>query len=72
MILLPEQEWSDLADYYLALQYIVGMVDTDLSSEMNSVVGTQMMLSFMTLLRGLKGILSDMRLTVSLWSQVVI
>lgn len=42
-------EWSDLADYYLALRYIVGMVDTDLSNEMNSSVGMQMMLSFMTL-----------------------
>jgi len=44
-----EQEWSDLADYYLALRYVVGMVDTDLSSEMNSAVGIQMMLSFMSL-----------------------
>lgn len=43
------QEWSDLADYYLALRYVVGMVDTDLSTEMNSAVGMQMMLSFMTL-----------------------
>lgn len=42
-------KWSELADYYLALRYIVGMVDTDLSNEMNSSVGMQMMLSFMTL-----------------------
>jgi hypothetical protein len=42
-------EWSDLADYYLALRYVVGMVDTDLSTEMNLAVGMQMMLSFMTL-----------------------
>ena len=47
--LKSEQEWSDLADYYLALRYVVGMVDTDLSAEMNSEVGMQMMLSFMTL-----------------------
>ena len=47
--LKSEQEWSDLADYYLALRYVVGMVDTDLSYEMNSAVGMQMMLSFMTL-----------------------
>ena len=47
--LKTEMEWSDLADYYLALRYIVGMVDTDLSNEMNSSVGMQMMLSFMTL-----------------------
>lgn len=47
--LKSEQEWSDLADYYLALRYVVGMVDTELSTEMNSAVGMQMMLSFMTL-----------------------
>lgn len=47
--LKSEQEWSDLADYYLALRYVVGMVDTDLSTEMNLAVGMQMMLSFMTL-----------------------
>lgn len=47
--LKSEQEWSDLADYYLALRYVVGMVDTDLSTEMNSAIGMQMMLSFMTL-----------------------
>ena len=47
--LKSEQEWSDLADYYLALRYVLGMVDTDLSPEMNSAVGMQMMLSFMTL-----------------------
>ena len=47
--LKSEQEWSDLADYYLALRYVVGMVDTELTYEMNSAVGIQMMLSFMTL-----------------------
>lgn len=47
--LKSEQEWSDLADYYLALRYVLGMVDTELSTEMNSAIGMQMMLSFMTL-----------------------
>lgn len=47
--LKAEKEWSDLADYYLALRYIVGMVDTDLSTGMNAAVGMQMMLSFMAL-----------------------
>ena len=42
-------EWADLADYYLALRYVVGMVDTDLTSEMNATVGMQMMLSFMAM-----------------------
>ncbi len=47
--LKSNQEWSDLADYYLALRYVVGMIDTGLSTEINSAVGMQMMLSFMTL-----------------------
>lgn len=47
--LKSDQQWSDLADYYLALRYVVGMVNTDLSKEMNSAIGIQMMLSFMTL-----------------------
>lgn len=47
--LKSKQEWSDLADYYLALRYVVVMVDTDLTTEMNSAVGMQMMLSFRTL-----------------------
>ena len=47
--LKSEQEWSDLADYYLALRYVLCMVDTGLSNEMNTAVGMQMMLSFMTM-----------------------
>ena len=46
---LKSKKWANLADYYLALRYLVGMVDTGLSTEMNSAVGMQMMLSFMTL-----------------------
>lgn len=44
--LKSEECWSDLADYYLALRYLVGLIDTDCSVEMNSAVGMQMMLSF--------------------------
>lgn len=40
---------AGLADYYLALRYVVSMVDTGLSSEMNTAVGMQMMLSFLQL-----------------------
>lgn len=39
-------EWSDLADYYLALRYVIALVETELTVEMNSAVGMQMMLSF--------------------------
>ena len=48
-MLKSKQEWSDLADYYLALRYMAGIVDTELPAEMNMAVGMQMMLSFGTL-----------------------
>ena len=44
--LKSDEEWSDLADYYLALRYVVGMIDTGYSVEMNLAIGIQMMLSF--------------------------
>lgn len=44
--LKSDSEWSDLADYYIALKYVLAMVDSDLSPEMNSAVGMQMMLTF--------------------------
>ena len=37
---------APLGDYYLALRYVFGMVDTGLSDEMNQAVGMQMMISF--------------------------
>ena len=39
------EEWYDLADYYLALKYMRGFVDSGLSQEMNEAIGIQMMLS---------------------------
>ena len=44
--LKSEVAWSDLADYYLALRYMVGLIDTDFSIEMNTAIGMQMMMSF--------------------------
>jgi len=44
--LKSDSKWSDLADYYMALKYVLVMVDSDLSPEMNSAVGMQMMLTF--------------------------
>lgn len=44
--LKANSKWSDLADYYIALKYVLAMVDSDLSPEMNSAVGMQMMLTF--------------------------
>ena len=44
-MLKADPEWADLGDYYLGLRYVLGMVDTGLSLEMNKAVGMQMMLS---------------------------
>jgi transcriptional regulator with XRE-family HTH domain len=44
--LKSDSRWSDLADYYIALKYVMAMVDSELSPEMNSAVGMQMMLTF--------------------------
>ncbi len=44
--LKSDSKWSDLADYYIALKYVFTMVDSELSPEMNSAVGMQMMLTF--------------------------
>lgn len=44
--LKSNSKWSDLADYYIALKYVWAMVDSDLSPEMNSAVGMQMMMTF--------------------------
>lgn len=46
-LLKTDIEWVQLADYYLALQYVISMIDTGLSPEMNSAIGMQMMLSFL-------------------------
>ena len=35
--------WSDLADYYFALQYVWNLVDNDLSADFNRRVGAEML-----------------------------
>lgn len=40
--------WSDLADYYLALQYIFNIVDNDLGWNFNRRVGAEMIDSFIS------------------------
>lgn len=40
-------ELSDLADYYLALRYLMGCVRNELSDEMNRSVGSEMMWAFL-------------------------
>jgi len=40
------KEWSDLADYYLALQYLWNLVDNDLGWGFNQRIGIEMMDAF--------------------------
>ena len=45
--LKSDPQWADNADYYLALRYLCGMINNDLSIESNRDIGTEMMISFM-------------------------
>lgn len=47
--LKKDSKYSDLADYYVALRYIWGCIDNELTEEMNKTVGEEMMWSFMQL-----------------------
>lgn len=40
------KDWSDLADYYLALQYVWNLVDNDLDFGFNQRIGAEMMNAF--------------------------
>lgn len=42
-VLKSDIDWADLGDYYLAMQYTSGMIDSELSDEMNDMVGAQLM-----------------------------
>lgn len=44
-----KEDWAALGDYYLALRYVAGMVETDFSDAMNLDIGSQMMLAFASL-----------------------
>lgn len=41
------KDWSDLADYYLALQYVWNLVDNDLDFGFNQRIGAEMMNAFL-------------------------
>ena len=41
-------EWSNLADYYLALRYVLNLVDNDLDWGYNQRIGIEMMYSFLS------------------------
>ena len=44
--LKSDKIWSDLGDYYFALRYTYGLVDTALSVEMNVTMGIQLMIAY--------------------------
>jgi len=48
-ILKESPKHSTLADYFLALRYIIGMVDTDYEQDLNEKIGMEMMLSLLVL-----------------------
>ena len=41
--------YADFADFYMALRYLIGMVDNDMSLEMNRTIGIEMMLSLVSM-----------------------
>jgi len=42
------QRIANIADYYLALRYIIGLANNDYGREMNWAIGMEMMLSFLS------------------------
>lgn len=40
-------EWSDLADYYMAMRYMMGCISNELTEEMNKAIGSEMLWAFM-------------------------
>ena len=45
-VLKESVEYSNLADYYMALRYVIGMVANDYSDDLNKTIGMEMLLSF--------------------------
>lgn len=40
-------EWSELADYYMAMRYMMGCISNELTEEMNKAIGREMLWAFM-------------------------
>lgn len=45
-ILKESGVYSNLADYYMALRYVIGMVANDYSDDLNKTIGMEMLFSF--------------------------
>lgn len=48
-VLKESEQYADLADYYLALRYVVGMAENDYTDDLNKTIGMEMMTSLMAL-----------------------
>lgn len=47
-VIKKSRNWSDLADYYLALRYVWNLVDNDLECGFNRRIGVEMMYTFVS------------------------
>lgn len=45
-ILKESMNYSDLADYYIAIRYVIGMVDNEYSADLNKTIGMEMLTTF--------------------------
>lgn len=48
-LLKRSSEWSDLADYYIALQYLWNIVDNDFTADINRVIGLEFINAFQSI-----------------------
>ena len=48
-ILKQSDTYSDLADYYLAMRYAIGMVANDYSDDLNKTIGMEMLTAYASL-----------------------
>lgn len=45
-VLKTSEEYADLADYYTALRYVIGMIANDYSDDLNKTIGMEMLISY--------------------------
>ena len=48
-LLKQSDTYSDLADYYLAMRYAIGMVANDYSDDLNKTIGVEMLTAYASL-----------------------
>lgn len=48
-LLKQSENYGDLADYYLAMRYVIGMVANDYSDDLNKTIGMEMLMAYASL-----------------------